>query len=112
MLIRFNVSNYLSFKEETEFNMLASSLRIHQHHVYTTSKVNVLKATAIYGANGAGKSNLIKAIGFLKQAVLEGKVSNSSENDKFRLDKTFKDKPSTFEIEFSNRSYVKRQAHF
>ena len=101
MLIRFVVSNFLSFKEETEFNMLAGSLRTHQHHVYSVGKVNALKASAIYGANGAGKSNLIQAIDFLKTAVIEGKINHAIENNKFKLDKTYKEKPSTFEAEFS-----------
>ena len=101
MLIRFIVSNFLSFKEETEFNMLAGSLRTHQHHVYSVGKVNALKASAIYGANGAGKSNLIQAIDFLKTAVIEGKINHAIENNKFKLDKTYKEKPSTFEAEFS-----------
>ena len=62
MLIRFVVSNYLSFKEETEINMLASAVKSHPHHVYDSGKVQLVKAGAIYGANASGKSNLIKAI--------------------------------------------------
>src|SRR5262245_43487060 len=101
MLIRFIVSNFLSFDEEREFNMLSGSFKTHKHHVYDAGKVEVLKAAAIYGANGAGKSNLIKAIDFLKNLVTEGGLSKSANDKKFRLNKKNAGKPMGFEIEFS-----------
>ena len=101
MLIRFVVSNFLSFDKETEFNMLSGAFKTHKPHVYNIGKVDVLKAAAIYGANGAGKSNLIKAIKFLQDAVEEGAITESVNNMKFKLNKANKDKPVTFEIEFS-----------
>ena len=101
MLLRFVVSNFLSFDKETEFNMLSGSFKTHKHHVYNAGKVDVLKAAAIYGANGAGKSNLIKAMKFLQDAVEAGAIAESVNNKKFRLNKNNKDKPVSFEIEFS-----------
>ena len=85
MLIRFVISNFLSFNEEVEFNMLPSSFKTHKHHVYSVGKLNVLKAAAIYGANGAGKSNLIKAIEFLQQTVENGLLTKSVNEKKFKL---------------------------
>lgn len=101
MLIRFTVSNFLSFDEEREFNMLPGSFKTHKHHVYSAGKIEVLKAAAIYGANGAGKSNLIKAIYFLKDTVRKGGIDQSIDDKKFKLNKKYFDKPSSFEIEFS-----------
>ena len=101
MLIRFLVSNFLSFDEETEFNMLPSSLKTHKHHVYKTGRVEVLKAAAIYGANGAGKSNLIQAIDTLKAVVHSGSVDDDFNELKFRLNKMNGKKPISLEIEFS-----------
>jgi uncharacterized protein len=100
MLIRFVVTNFLSFNEEREFNMLAGAYKTHKHHVYAAGKVDVLKAAAIYGANGAGKSNFIKAMAFLQNAVIEGRISTSIHHKKFKLDKTKINEPSVFEIEF------------
>jgi len=100
MLIRFVTSNFLSFNEEKEFNMLAGSFRTHKHHVYKAGKLNVLKGAAIYGANGAGKSNLVKAIDYLKQMVVNGGLEKSINSQKFKLDKTKADAPTEFEIEF------------
>jgi AAA15 family ATPase/GTPase len=98
MLIRFVVSNFLSFKEETEFNMLTGSFKIHQDHVYERHGVEVLKAAAIYGANGAGKSNLIKAISFFKDIIDRGTLRELP--PKHKASPEMLSIPSSFEIEF------------
>lgn len=103
MLIRFNVANYLSFDKETEFSMLAAkSLKTHKEHKYKTKgDLDVLKASAIYGANGAGKSNLIKAIRSLKSIVDKGAISTGDLSSyKFRLNKNNASEPIYHEIEF------------
>lgn len=83
--------------------MLASnSLKMHKDHVYTLKKnLNVLKASAIYGANGAGKSNLIKAIHSLKEIVEEGCIPKNADLKKNKLVEDSINKPITFEVEFS-----------
>ncbi len=98
MLVRIIVENFLSFREETEFNMIAGSFKTHKEHVYELP-VNLLRAAAVYGANGAGKSNLIKAIEYLKTIVDEGAVRSSINSKKFKLDKSYSNKPVSFELE-------------
>jgi len=100
MLIRFVVSNYLSFKEETEINMLASAVKSHPHHVYDSGKVQLVKAGAIYGANASGKSNLIKAIDALRSQIKQGFILPNSEAVAFRFKEKDEQKPICFEIEF------------
>ena len=71
MLLRFIAENIFSFKEATEFNLFPSSKsRNHESHKISCGHVTALRMSAIYGANGAGKSNLINAIGLLKEIVL------------------------------------------
>ena len=103
MLIRFNITNFLSFNQETEFNMLAAtSLRTHKDHVYSIKKdIHVLKASTIYGANGAGKSNMIKALASLKNFVLVGKIFSTVSKHKFKFKEENHDLPIQMEIEFS-----------
>lgn len=98
MIIRFTVSNFLSFKEETEFNMLTGDIKRHPHHVYKHPNVDVLRAAAIYGANGAGKSNLIKAISILNDIVNGYDVLDHYQ--KFKLSSETIDKPTRLEVEF------------
>src|SRR5574344_38301 len=76
MLLRFVFENVLSFKEETDFNLLpAKSLKSHSDHLMgVNSRINVLKGAILYGANGAGKSNLFKAVDQFKRNVVLGKV--------------------------------------
>lgn len=101
MLIRFVVENFLSFNEEIEFKMMAGNFKTHKNHVCNQSNLDILKTSIIYGANGAGKSNLIKAIDFFKNIVLDGKVNKSVNSKKFKLNSENKEKNINFEIEFS-----------
>ncbi|GAA3760549.1 ATP-binding protein [Flavobacterium ginsengiterrae] len=104
MLIRFVVSNFMSFKDETEFNMLPAkgngSRQLTNHIKKTKSGVEVLKTAAIYGANAAGKSNLVRAISFLKSIAINDVELLVPQSKRFRLDKIYLDKPSTFRIEY------------
>lgn len=108
MLIRFVVSNFMSFKEETEFNMLKSkgngSQSLKNHVVKTKSGIDVLKTAAIYGANAAGKSNLVKAIAFLKSIVVDGTEILVPQSKRFRLDKNYLNKSSIFRIEYEYKN--------
>lgn len=106
MFIRFVVSNFLSFSDESEFNMLSGNFKTHKHHVYDLGKISILKSAAIYGANGAGKSNLIKAIEFLQNTIKDGVLINSIDDKKFKLEESYKNKPTVFEIEFSIGSKI------
>ncbi len=74
MLIRVIVGNLYSFQEKTEFNMLTGDVRRHPHHVHKLGKVEVLRAAAIYGANGAGKSNLVKALELLQLVATSERI--------------------------------------
>ena len=59
-----------------------------------------MKAAAIYGANGAGKSNLTKAMAFLDQIVLKGDIElGNNRNYQFKLNSEYAQKPTQFEIE-------------
>ena len=74
MLLQFTVENFLSFDEETVFSMLASDEigeNEHPSHVIA-EQPRLVRGAAIYGANGAGKSNLIAAMEFSRHLILFG----------------------------------------
>lgn len=99
MLVRFTVSNFLSFRESTEFNMLTGNPRRLEHHVYEPVKgLELLKMAAVYGANGAGKSNLVKAMIYLRDLVTRGWVPPGPLQ--FKLDQAAVKQPTTLEVEF------------
>jgi uncharacterized protein len=76
MLIQFTIENFLSFKDEATFSMAAGPDPQHADHLSRSGGTSVLSLAAIYGANGAGKSNLIKAIGFAKELIVGGTRGN------------------------------------
>ncbi|MCD9574864.1 AAA family ATPase [Flavobacterium soyae] len=104
MLIRFVVSNFMSFKDETEFNMLPikgnGSTKLKTHISETSSGISVLKTAAIYGANAAGKSNLINAIAYLKDIIINEENTLMPRSKRFRIDSSYKTKPTTFRLEY------------
>ena len=105
MLIRFSVENFLSFCDEVEFSMLAGNGRKHPQHIIKPNKPNnlrVLKAGVIYGANAAGKSNLVKAMAYARERILRGARPNQRlPFNPYRFSKECLNKPSTFKFEFS-----------
>lgn len=107
MLIRFLVSNFLSFKEEVEFSLVPGKPRKHPHHVIKGEQwnsINVLKSGVIYGANASGKTNLVKAMSFAQNLILEGtKPKRLIPATPFKLDKEFVNKQSSFTFEFKRK---------
>jgi len=70
------------------------------HHKYERSGIEILKLTALYGANGSGKSNLIHSISLLKTMLLNGIIPNSINHQKFKLSKSAAAQPAELAIEF------------
>lgn len=102
MLVRLHITNFLSFKEEAEFCMIADpSLKQHDNHKINVgaNRVDLLKSSIIYGANGAGKSNLVQALLFFKHIVNNGKVSKEVSTQKYRFGGT--EDPMTLEVEIA-----------
>lgn len=100
MLIRVVATNFKSYGEETEFNMLPSSnVRRYDWHVHDVAKgTNVLRTAVIYGANGAGKSCLVKALGRIQEMVVNGSVPPAFFRDANKFNDA--DTPVTLEVEF------------
>jgi len=110
MLLRLKIKNFLSFCEETEFDMFPNTKReTFSHHVYATMDVPVLKQSAIYGANGHGKSNFIKAVAFLREFVKRDDFLKTIDWDDYIFQLTReKSQTISFEIEFlyKNKYYL------
>ncbi len=84
MLLRVLLKNFLSFDDEVQFDMFPNLKRTTlQSHIYTDYDVPLLKQAAIYGSNGAGKSNLVKALEFLRAFALNKDFAKNVELNKF-----------------------------
>lgn len=108
MLIKIIVDNFLSFETETELTMISSNkTRKKTEHKIDVKKVSLLKYAVIYGANAAGKSNLIEAFQFIQYCVTKAIPANA----KTKFCKTSEEnesRPSLFEIQFTinNKFYA------
>ena len=91
MLIRFSVENFLSFKDTTEFSMVAGKVTRHSGHVALCNNKRLLKGAFIFGANASGKTNLIRSISFARHIVLHGIGNTNIEKKYFRIDEKCKD---------------------
>jgi uncharacterized protein len=110
MLIEFSVGNYRSFKEVVTFSMVAAPIvvgdnPINRNNLFSATKeINLLKSAAIYGANASGKSNLVRAISFMKKftinSAIGSRITDEINTELYRLSVKFEKEPSYFEIVF------------
>ncbi len=110
MLIEFSVGNYRSFKDQVTLSMVAANLmtkddKLDKNNVFVVDdKLELLKSAAIYGANASGKSNLVKALSFMKWFMVNSsKETQSTEAinvEPFRLSIDTENQPSSFELVF------------
>ncbi|HEY9864256.1 MAG TPA: ATP-binding protein [Candidatus Obscuribacterales bacterium] len=110
MLIEFSVGNYLSFQETVTFSLVASKVvssheELDENNVFNfDDELRLVKSAAVYGANASGKSNLIKAMGFMARFILtsskETQVGDEIDVKEFKLNTQTLDKHSFFEIVF------------
>ena len=110
MIIEFKVENFLSFKDLTTLSMVrAKSFKEHNdtHTVSIDDKLSLLKSAIIYGNNASGKSNLLKAMVFMKWIVLnsfrEALVDDTDRKfplEKFALNAKTETESTFFEVSF------------
>ncbi|CAA6807179.1 MAG: Unknown protein [uncultured Campylobacterales bacterium] len=99
MLKRFMLENFLSYRDESYLDLTADSTGDHKNHFSKFGKTKVLKSAVIYGANASGKSNLIKALSYSQDIIVEGLNNVQTYKKYFRLDEKSSTKPTIFEFE-------------
>ncbi|MGX5817179.1 AAA family ATPase [Chitinophaga lutea] len=81
--------------------MLPGRFNRMSHHVYD-GEVGLLKLNAMYGANGAGKSNLIRALNSLRHFVETGNLPIEFYSQTFKFDKDSQKNDVYLGVEFIN----------
>lgn len=108
MLIQFRVKNFRSLRDEQVLSLVASTDKslLDTHALDTGLKAapHVLKSAVVYGANASGKSNLIKALQFMRGVVLESAALQPGQTfdrlHPFKLDAASGGLPTEFEVTF------------
>ena len=108
MLIQFSVKNYLSIRERATLSLVKGTgeelADTNSFDPGAPATPPLLNSCAIYGANAAGKSNIIKALQLMMRLVLQS-ATKSQAGEKipvtpFLLDESSNKQPSEFEIAF------------
>ena len=112
MLIEFKFSNYRSFRDEAVLSMEATGLGTFRKSLIeyrpagksTNHPIHLLPAAAIYGKNGGGKSNVIRAFWLAVQFI---RNAQRTQHEKapipvrpFLLDDTSAAEPTRFEFTY------------
>ena len=102
MLVSFSLQNWMSFQEEASVSMIASKEKQHGDRVPTIEKyrTRILPLGVVYGGNASGKTNLFKALSFIKNLVVRGTHPSSTiPVEVFLLDPKSAAAPARFALE-------------
>ena len=104
MIQEIRIKNYLSFRDEVVLSFEATKDTTFEECqvANVTPKVRLLRFALIYGANASGKSNLLKAMDFLRNFWFDKKSDIDEDTGvvPFLLDTETPNEPSEFNIKF------------
>ena len=108
MLIDFRIKNFRSLRDEQVLSLVASKDKsLQDTHTQATgirAAPTLLRSAVVYGANASGKSNLIKALQYMRGVVTESATAiqpgQTFAVQPFRLDTDSSNQPSEFEVTF------------
>ena len=104
MLITFKTSNYRSFRDEAVLAMIATGLKEYKESLIPYGSKKVLPVAAIYGKNGGGKSNLLRAfwlgVQFVRNAQRTQHEKASIPVQPFTLNDFSQNEPTFFEYTY------------
>jgi uncharacterized protein len=110
MLIEFQVTNFRSFRDRQVFSMVADTLDQHtDSNTFDPELVSfprLLRSGVVYGANAAGKTNLLRGLQYMKNFVVNSAVAPATTQHEFSpFIFSGKDRkaPSTFDVTFAHR---------
>lgn len=103
MLVQFSARNFKSFKESFTLDLFTNKDTT-VSPLYTDGNLKLYPSAVFYGANGSGKSNILKAFAMMRRLVLnQDKIIQSTDNlptNRFRLSTESEDDTTAFDICF------------
>ncbi|CAK0751048.1 ATPase AAA-type core domain-containing protein [Azospirillaceae bacterium] len=107
MLLRFRAGNHRSLHAPQELSLVASPLDDDPAGLIPCKAAphgTLVPAAVIYGANASGKSNVIDALRWMRNAILyshsRGEPGKEIEREPFALSVAASTEPSTYDIDF------------
>ena len=103
MLVQFSSRNFKSFKDTFTLDLFTNK-EASASSLYPVGGLTVYPSAVFYGANGSGKSNVLKAFAMMRRLVLNhDKVIQSTDTmpmEQFRLSHESEDDSTAFDITF------------
>ena len=104
MLIEFKFGNFRSFRDDAVLSMEATGLSTFKNSLITYKTTKLLPSVVIYGKNGGGKSNVIRAfwlaVQFIRNAQRTQHEKASIPVKPFLLNDTSVNEPTSFEFTY------------
>lgn len=103
MIQKITISNFFSIREPLEVSFEASKEKQYgEDWIIQIGNIRLLKALIFYGANGSGKTNILCALDFLRDAIIRFPVDEDDDFDymRFALDPEYAAKDSVFDLYF------------
>jgi uncharacterized protein len=112
MLITFKVENFRSITNDISLNMIPAKGISKPYNLIKIEKnpniKKLLKSIVIFGSNGSGKTNTIRALFTMKSIIAYSKFMNSGDTfhdyDPFLLNDSYSNKPTSFSIDFIQKN--------
>ncbi|MFE3630708.1 AAA family ATPase [Streptomyces goshikiensis] len=106
MLLRFQVTNHASLRDEQELSLVASDRHPERaERELANGDHRAVPVAAIYGTNASGKSNVIDAISWMRQAVLSSfrrwDPTGGIPRRPFALRRDVTSSPTSFSVDFA-----------
>ncbi len=116
MILNISIKNYRSFKERTDFSLVAESSKSNEQNVFNQllaqgeDEVRLLNTAMILGSNASGKSNLFRAL--YEIIIFIGKSKPKAGEmipayDPFLFNANSENAPMEFCIEFAGKDNIK-----
>ena len=103
MLIQFSCRNFRSFKDSFTIDMYTEKEDTISSPI-GSGTISVYPSAVFYGANGSGKSNVLKAFAMMRRLILnKDKIMQSTDNlpmDRFKLSEESSNGSSAFDVCF------------
>ncbi|MDA3800515.1 MAG: ATP-binding protein [Kiritimatiellae bacterium] len=106
MLVSFTVENFCSIKEKNTLSMerIKRLKDLEENIVEDAGKSGLLKSAVIYGANASGKSNIVRALAYMRKFIGNSHENRSGDDidiyEPFLLNEQSREQPTLFEIKF------------
>lgn len=126
MIINFLVKNFKSINNEINLSFEAVDSEMDRYYTYKSNKEKILKIAMIYGANASGKTNILKALYFLVQFILNSPkqkdetiditpflfTDNIFPNSYFKIEFLIDDIKYLYQLELSSEKVINEKLYY